>query len=116
MYAILEGASKALDISRGDISGCVTLNQEIILFDDTPGGSGFVKHIYFHIAEVLREAKNKVSGICGCTEETSCYGCLRNYSNQFLSRGLAYKYIDWLLNGTNDEEQELTNQNNSIKE
>lgn len=120
MYAILEGASKALDISRGDISGCVTLNQEIILFDDTPGGSGFVKHIYFHIAEVLREAKNKVSGICGCTEETSCYGCLRNYSNQFfhdnLSRGLAYKYIDWLLNGADDEEQELTNQNNSIKE
>jgi len=107
MYAILEGASKALDISRGDISGCVTVNREIILFDDTPGGSGFVKHIYFHIEDVLRAALNKVSGICGCTEETSCYGCLRNYSNQFfhdnLSRGLAYKYIDWLLNEKAEE-------------
>ena len=102
LYAILEGASKALDISRGDISGCVTENQELVLFDDTAGGSGFVKHIYREFDKVLREALNKVSGICGCTPETSCYGCLRNYSNQFfhdqISRGLAKEYISWLIN------------------
>lgn len=101
LYAILEGASKALDISRDDISGCVTENQEIVLFDDTAGGSGFVKHIYKNFDKVLRETRNKVSGLCGCTPETSCYGCLRNYSNQFfhdqISRGLAYEYISWLL-------------------
>ena len=103
LYAILEGASKALDISRDDISGCVTEKQEIVLFDDTAGGSGFVKHIYKNFDKVLREAKNKVSGMCGCTPETSCYGCLRNYSNQFfhdqISRGMAYEYISWLLEG-----------------
>ena len=103
LYAILEGASTALDISRNDISGCVAGHNEIILFDDTAGGSGFVKSIFNHFEEVLQEARRKVSGICGCTEETSCYGCLRNYSNQFyhdeISRGLAYRYIDWLLNG-----------------
>lgn len=102
LYAILEGASKALDISRDDINGCVTETQELILFDDTSGGSGYVKFIYNHFEKVLREARNKVSGNCGCTEETSCYGCLRNYSNQYfhddISRGLALKYIDWLLN------------------
>lgn len=101
LYAVLEGASTALDISRDDISGCVNGNGELILFDDTAGGSGFVKHIYADFEKVLREAKHKVSGLCDCTEETSCYGCLRNYSNQFyhdeLSRGLAYHYIDWLL-------------------
>lgn len=101
LYAILEGASKALNISRDDINGCVTENQEIVLYDDTSGGSGFVKQIYMNFDRVLREARNKVSGICGCTPETSCYGCLRNYSNQFfhdeLSRGLAYKYITWLI-------------------
>lgn len=110
MYAILEGASQALGINRGDISGCVTGDEEIVLFDDTPGGSGFVKRIYLHFEKVLRAARDKVSGGCGCTEETSCYGCLRNYSNQFyhdnLSRGLAYKYINWLLNG--ESENELT--------
>lgn len=103
LYAILEGASKALDISRDDISGCVTENQELVLFDDTSGGSGFVKYIYQNFEKVLREARNKVSGQCGCTPETSCYGCLRNYSNQFfhddISRGIAYEYLDWLLNG-----------------
>lgn len=109
LYAILEGASTALDISREDISGCVTGNNTIILFDDTAGGSGFVKHIYNNFEKVLRTAKQKVSGICGCTEETSCYGCLRNYSNQYyhdhISRGLAYHYIDWLLNGQMEVEQ-----------
>ncbi|MBR3342475.1 MAG: DEAD/DEAH box helicase [Clostridiales bacterium] len=102
LYAILEGASMALDISRSDISGCVTENREIVLFDDTAGGSGFVKSIYYNFYDVLRAAKNKVSGQCGCTPETSCYGCLRNYSNQFfhdqLSRGLAENYLDCLLN------------------
>ena len=104
LYAILEGASKALDISRDDISGCVTENQELVLFDDTAGGSGFVKHIFMNFDKVLREARNKVSGRCGCTPETSCYGCLRNYSNQFfhdqISRGMAYEYINWLLETT----------------
>ena len=102
LYAILEGASTALDISRDDISGCVTENREIVLFDDTAGGSGFVKNIYANFYDVLRAARNKVSGQCGCAPETSCYGCLRNYSNQFfhdqLSRGLAEKYLDCLLN------------------
>ena len=102
MYAILEGASAALDISRNDISGCVTADNQIILYDDTPGGSGFVKYIFGNLQEVLEKAKEKVNGSCGCTAETSCYGCLRNYGNQFyhdiLSRGLAYKYLDWLLN------------------
>ena len=107
LYAILEGASKALDINRDDISGCVTENQELVLFDDTAGGSGFVKHIFMNFEKVLREAKNKVSGICGCTPETSCYGCLRSYTNQFfhdqISRGLAYEYLKWLLECENND-------------
>lgn len=119
LYAILEGASAALDISRDDISGCVTGNREIILFDDTSGGSGFVKHIYYHFEEVLRAARNKVSGMCGCTEETSCYGCLRNYSNQYyhdeISRGLAYRYINWLLNKEEIPSQKQSTQNEREK-
>ena len=103
MYAVLEGASTALDISRSDISGCVTGCGQIILYDDTPGGSGFVRNIYDNLELVLKKAQEKVAGACGCTEETSCYGCLRNYGNQFfhdvLSRGMAYRYLDWLLNG-----------------
>jgi ATP-dependent helicase YprA (DUF1998 family) len=104
LYAILEGAASALDINRSDINGCVTSGNTLILYDDTPGGSGFAKQIYQNLEKVLRHAKQKVDGSCGCTEETSCYGCLRNYSNQHfhdvLSRGLAYHYLDWLLSGS----------------
>lgn len=85
-----------------DISGCITGKCQIVLYDDTPGGSGFVKYVYERLEDVIIKAKEKVNGNCGCTEETSCYGCLRNYGNQFyhdiLSRGVAYKYLDWLLN------------------
>lgn len=46
-------------------------------------------------------AKQKVSGTCGCGEDTSCYGCLRSFENQFyheiLERGLAQKYLGELL-------------------
>ena len=119
LYAILEGASKALDISRDDISGCVTEKQELVLFDDTAGGSGFVKHIFMNFEKVLREARNKVSGRCGCTPETSCYGCLRNYSNQFfhdqISRGLAYEYICWLLDTEIMSETGVDTENAPVK-
>ena len=108
MYALLEGASAELDISRSDINGCVTGKGQIILYDDTPGGSGFVKNILEHLDDVFVRAMEKVSGTCGCTEETSCYGCLRNYGNQFfhdvMSRGMAYRYLDWLLHETVEHE------------
>ena len=107
LFAILEGAASALEISRDDISGCVAEDGALILYDDTPGGSGFVKQVYEQFEKIIPAALEKVSGKCGCTEETSCYGCLRNYSNQYyhdmLSRGLAYKYLNWILTGEPEE-------------
>lgn len=108
MYSLLEGASVSLGINRSDINGCVTMGNEIILFDDTPGGSGFVKNIFNNFTKVIESALKKVNGACGCTEETSCYGCLRNYGNQYfhdyLSRGQSYNYLKWLINEINISE------------
>jgi ATP-dependent helicase YprA (DUF1998 family) len=106
LYAILEGASTELDIVRSDISGCLYHNMEnrlvpsIILFDEVAGGAGHVKKISGNIERVIKSAYEKVSGRCGCGEETSCYGCLRNYGNQVyhdkLVRGMAKKYLERL--------------------
>ena len=56
--------------------------------------------MFEHIENVLHKAKERV-GSCGCSEETSCYGCLRDYGNQFvheqLTRGGAYQYLSSLL-------------------
>lgn len=105
LYAILEGASSCLDIDRGDINGCISYVNErlvFILYDESAGGAGHVKRIASEMDDVLKEALNRVDGSCGCSDDTSCYGCLRNYGNQFehehLIRGAAKEYLEWLIN------------------
>ncbi len=104
LYALLEGASDALGISRNDINGCLDRSGSypaIILFDEAAGGAGHVKRIYSQLEEVMKAAYRRVDGHCGCGEETSCYGCLRSYGNQMehdvLARGMAKEYLEWLL-------------------
>lgn len=102
LYAILEGAAEALDISRNDIDGCVdAMDSCLILYDVAAGGAGHVRRIALEFEKVLQSACARVDGRCGCSEETSCYGCLRNYGNQMdhdkLCRGLAYQYLKWLV-------------------
>ncbi|OBF29774.1 DEAD/DEAH box helicase [Mycobacterium sp. ACS4331] len=84
LYAILEGASYALEISRDDIDGALSWSPDhrrsIVLFDTVPGGAGSAKRIAENIAVVLGAAVKRVTN-CDCGEETSCYGCLRTYRN-----------------------------------
>lgn len=106
LYAIIEGASKFMEIDRREIGGAVwkkgdTNGFSVTLFDTVPNGAGHVKRMLGHIKEILVEALKKVDGKCGCGEETCCYGCLRNYDNQAyhdtMSRGWAKEYLTWLL-------------------
>lgn len=106
-YALLQGAADALDVPVTDLN--VTLNRgqeglpEIVLYDNVPGGAGLVASLegasVFRAA--LEAARSRVNGRCGCAGDTSCYGCLRSYSNQFahasLARGAAYDYLAALL-------------------
>lgn len=106
LYTIIEGAARELGISRREINGCLNYNHaswpSIILYDEIPGGVGHVKHIAQNIEKVLRKALESVSGGCGCEENVSCYGCIKNYSNQLhhekLERGLAKAYLERFLN------------------
>ncbi|MBB6119500.1 DEAD/DEAH box helicase [Nocardiopsis algeriensis] len=85
LYALLEGASAALEISRDDIDGTVFHSERgqksLVLFDTVPGGAGGAVRIAQGFPEVLRAAHARVND-CDCGVETSCYGCLRNYRNQ----------------------------------
>lgn len=106
LYGILEGASRALEVERSDISGCLKWfwNQEsgcgnygFVFYDKTPGGAGHVRRMQnFGVLErVLRVALEIISGCtCGGTEmDTSCYSCLRNYYNQKHHELLQRKYV-----------------------
>lgn len=81
LYALLEGASEGLEISRDDIDGALSWStgglRSIVLFDTVPGGAGAAKRIAENIEGVLRSAIDRVR-VCDCGPETSCYGCLRS--------------------------------------
>lgn len=96
VYALLEGASTALEISRDDIDGTVHHGGDsvprLVLFDTTPGGAGNALRIAADLPAVVDAAVARMES-CECGEETSCYGCLRAYRNERfhaeLSRGAA---------------------------
>ncbi len=103
-YAIAEGASMALGIKREDIDiavrGIVGGGQSVFLFDSVPGGAGHTVRIHQHLGLVLQDALRRVKD-CSCEEETSCYECLRTFSNQRLharlSRGAAKEFLEMAL-------------------
>ena len=82
-YALVLGAADALAVPQQDLN--VTFSrQAIILYDDVPGGAGLVAQLRDEGAfrRVVECSRDRVAGGCGC--DTSCYGCLRSYRNQFV--------------------------------
>jgi superfamily II DNA or RNA helicase len=92
LYALLEGASKLLEISRDDIDGALHQSwvgaTTIVLFDVVPGGAGHVGRIADALDRVLQAAYDKVEH-CECGRETSCYRCLRVFRNERVHEDLA---------------------------
>jgi len=109
-YAIVEGVAEALQIPSADLSTTVRNSDgthnlpPIILYDNVPGGAGLVARLENQddLKRSLEGALQRVSGGCKCAEDTSCYGCLRSYRNQFahqyLRRGPVAKYLEKVLN------------------
>ncbi|SDI11642.1 Helicase conserved C-terminal domain-containing protein [Planococcus glaciei] len=104
LYAFLNGISISLGINRRDIDGCIKYNHlatpTIVLFDKVPGGAGYMNEVFGQLEKVIQAAKELVSS-CQCGKETSCYGCLKDYSNQYchdtLSRGMVEEYLSKLV-------------------
>ena len=108
-YALVEGAVSSLDVSSADLHCSVgRLNEEdcipeVFIYDDVPGGAGLVGRLQNEAAfrRCLQEAHIRVSGLCGCGADESCYGCLRSYRNRFahprLKRGPVQEYLQALL-------------------
>ena len=96
-YAVLLGAAEILNVPGTDLNVTITGSEEseesgeaaIVLYDNVPGGAGLVVQLeqepVFHA--MLEKARERVQGNCKC--DSSCYGCLRSYRNQF-----AHPYLD----------------------
>lgn len=104
LHALLEGFSRTFGIDNKEISGCLdNTNREytFIIFDNTPGGSGYVKSLHDEksLKEVLKSSLRLMEQCtCGGIKgDQSCYSCLRTYGNQryhdILDRSKAIFYI-----------------------
>jgi hypothetical protein len=106
--ALLEGIAEVVEAPSVDLN--VTIGRSpaahlpvIVLYDGVPGGAGLVAHIEDRdvFRRSLEASYRRVEGGCECGEDTSCYGCLRSYRNQFahtqLKRGPVKRYIDAVL-------------------
>lgn len=83
-YSLQRGICIVLDLDISDIGVSWRFlankaNCEIILYDNTPGGAGFVREGFNRWNEVVTTAQ-QVCTNCNC--ETACYDCLKSYYNQ----------------------------------
>jgi hypothetical protein len=82
--ALTEGAARALEIRRSEIESTFYFDGRtpvFIVYDNVPGGAGLARRIHDNAGPVLERA-HAVVAHCTCGEQSSCYSCLRNYSNQ----------------------------------
>ncbi len=88
-FALQKGLGRLLDVEAFDIgvswrwltnrNASDDARAEIILYDRTPGGAGFVKDGFENWSQVVEKACE----ICdACTCEAACYDCLKDYGNQ----------------------------------
>ena len=107
-FAIVEGAAETLEVPSVDLNSTIIPKGDgapptIVIYDCVPGGAGLASQL--ESIPVLRKsfatALKRVSGSCGCSEDSSCYGCLRSYRNQFahpnLNRGWVKRYLESVL-------------------
>jgi hypothetical protein len=103
-FALQKGLCQLLDIEPSDIGvtgrwlanrNAASARAEIVLFDKTPGGAGFVREGINDWPRVVERA----SALCqNCACEKSCYECLKDYGNQSfhdrLDRGMVVDFLD----------------------
>lgn len=90
--AIALAASRTLQIDEGEISGWwspvtggVTNEAQLYLYDLLPGGAGYARSVGNAIDRVL-EATEKLLEDCNCTR--ACYRCLQHYGNNYFHGAL----------------------------
>jgi hypothetical protein len=100
-YALLAAAAQIIDVPRSELDGLFrpleesnTETAEIIIYDNVPGGAGYSKRIAGQFPDILQRAYQLVES-CNCG--SSCYDCLRTYTNQIFHHELdRYLVSDFL--------------------
>lgn len=112
-YALLAAASDVIDIDRSELDGLFRPVEndynraEIVIYDNVASGAGHSKKIAEMFDDVLKRTLELVSS-CSCG--SSCYNCLRTYSNQSfhaeLDRHLVRKFLEPIVGELNPDEHQ----------
>ncbi|MEG3439468.1 DEAD/DEAH box helicase [Pannus brasiliensis CCIBt3594] len=105
LYAFLAAAAETIDVPRNELDGlCKPADDrsgmaELVIYDNVPGGAGYSQQIARAFGKVLE----KTLGLAdSCTCDTSCYDCLRTYTNQTfhaeLNRHAVVEFLKPLVN------------------
>lgn len=117
LYALLQGAA-TMNVQRSDVTGALSWGgaskaPSLVVLDAVAGGAGHALRLGERIVELMEAALARVEG-CECGEETSCYSCLRDYTNQLhhekLSRSAAIRVLRVALGKRSDEARLYTEQ------
>jgi hypothetical protein len=102
MFALQKGICRVLELDASDVGVSrrwldqrtdPSAKVEIILYDRTPGGAGFVEEGKAHWNEVIAAAieicQTTTSHVC----EIACYDCLKDFGNQSYHHKLDRKSV-----------------------
>lgn len=114
-YALQQAAAEMMDVPATDLDALAFVGSHLtlVLYDNVPGGAGLVAWLAGRqrIHDCLVRALGRVSGACGCPADSSCYGCLRTYQNQFvhhlMARGSAQDLLQTVLSRMTDVAQAI---------
>jgi hypothetical protein len=88
-YALLAGSAQIIDVPRSELDGLFRPLEngetEIVIYDNVPGGAGYSKRIAQYFPEILTRTYELMES---CTCSSSCYDCLRTYTNQLFHHQL----------------------------
>ncbi|HAR63632.1 MAG: hypothetical protein DKM50_04335 [Candidatus Margulisiibacteriota bacterium] len=82
IFGIINTACEYLDLDDRALNGLVTRingKDTLIIYDTVPGGAGFSRRVHDNFSGIINSIVNKMEK-CSC--DSSCYNCLRGYSNQ----------------------------------
>jgi len=91
-YALLAAAAQVIDVPRSELDGLFRPVEdsdagavEVVIYDNVPGGAGYSRRIAEYFPAILQRAFQFVES---CTCSSSCYDCLRTYTNQIFHHEL----------------------------
>lgn len=103
LSALINSFAKLYSIDENEISGCISRSSgrfNFVLFDNTPGGAGYVKSILADNSENIKKLittalDTALNCKCGSNGQTdcACYGCLLNYRNQKYHDKIKRSYV-----------------------